>query len=111
LASVFQDEEFKKRALQCISSSLDSFGTTTKKVIYYNLETQKQIGPEEIISRPKEFIDSLRIIFSGGAPMIEKKIIRDLQSEFHLTGLDDIQSLESVLRQAWFHYANEKARA
>ena len=69
---------FDKGLLKCIDKSLDIFGESGKRALYWHLETEHGIILETISEDPCKLIDALRKIFGPGARTVEAKLIKEI---------------------------------
>jgi len=54
---------------------LDSFGDSTKKVVYWNFQEQSRMSREDIVEHMPAFETLLKKMFGASASSIEKKIM------------------------------------
>lgn len=73
-------------------------GESAMFAILWHIEQNDQLKLSDITSKPKLFLDALSNILGSGAVLVEKMIVREIRSEFHLPS--NVESLSVALRLA-----------
>ena len=73
----------------CVDSALSFFGSNVKKAVYWEFETEYGMSKDRIPLHISDFVSLLRGLFGPqGAMMVERKIMREIISEFQLSPVD-----------------------
>ncbi len=99
--SAHVDGAFDEILLDCIDRALDTFGQTTKQVVYWNLTQQDDIqGRGGILKNPEAFERALWKMFGPGVACIRWEIIREIKNGFDLDDKAKIEDIPTAFRQA-----------
>jgi len=81
LKEMVLEEKFKRCLLEAIDGSMfHILGETATQTIYFHLEHNERLKREDIPDNLEEFLFTLERIFSVGALVIEKTIMKNLYS-------------------------------
>jgi len=72
----------------CVARSFHAIGASaaTQEIIYWNLSVTKNLGRNEVATRPEDFIAGLRDIYGeSGTKVFEYMLSREIRREFNLT--------------------------
>jgi len=86
--------------LQCVDRALDSFGSNAKQATYWSLMSKEGISSDRILSKPEAFVRALREVFGSGYVLIEKSIVKEINSSFDLGSSADSYGLIEALDAA-----------
>jgi len=91
-------DNFDRTLLSAIEEGLCPLGDSSKQAIFLHLERSFDMKKEKIPAKLEEFKEALEGIFGPGAQIIEKSIVKCLQSRLglHAMNLDDVDMLECV---------------
>lgn len=99
--------QLDKTIMEAVDETLESFGDSVRKVIYFQLQNTYNVPKQEIPTRIEEFAFAIEEIFGIGARLIEMKIIKTLSAKaegFRYVPKDDdllfkdyVQNLRSYL--------------
>ncbi len=92
------DPSFDERILKCIEKGMAPIGESARNAILWHIEKNNQLKLSEIPSNPKLFLDALEKILGHGTFVVEKMIVRQIESEFDIPG--NIESLVEVVKIA-----------
>jgi len=70
--------DLEKAILRCVDKSLDIFGQSGKKALYWHLESEHGVVLDKICEDPCRLTDALRKIFGPGVKTIEGRIIKEI---------------------------------
>lgn len=90
---------------ECVDAGLKELGHNVKKVIYFQLEKNFGIRREDIPNQPEAFSQALHSIFSEGAKVIERLIVRKIQEKINLhlepetSFVDAVQAVKKGCKQ------------
>jgi hypothetical protein len=73
--------DFGRYVSEAVDEGLSSLGTSSKQAIYFHLEKEFNIKPQEIPERITDFSDALEEIFGLGANFIEILIMERLREK------------------------------
>jgi hypothetical protein len=99
----FHDETKPKQSTK-LSESLESgfgfMGDSAKCSTLWHLERNFGVKPENFAEKPDELIDGLRRIFGAGTPMIERRLIIKVCSDFNIDyrGMTDLKKVIELAR-------------
>ncbi len=88
---------FAIRIKNCISRAFHEIGASpqTEEVIYWNLYITQNLGRDEIVNRPTEFIEGVKVIYGeAGIRVFEYMLTREIKKEFGITAEFDKESIE-----------------
>jgi hypothetical protein len=97
---------YNKRAreifLSSIDRSLDTFGTSVRTVIYFEMKRSFGVTREDIPIKPELFVKTIEKIFGVGSATVERTVLKELEAS---TGVKDLsrQKLETAIRTAYHH--------
>ena len=74
------DRESEKALLRCVDKSLDIFGESGKRAVYWHLESEHGVIADNIWEEPVRLTDALRKIFGPGVKAIEARIIKEIST-------------------------------
>jgi hypothetical protein len=91
-------DNFNKTLLSAIEEGLCPLGDSSKQAIFLHLERSFDMKKEKIPAKLEEFKEALEGIFGPGAQIIEKSIVKCLQSKLGLQAenMDDVDMLGYV---------------
>jgi hypothetical protein len=90
--------DLEGRILGCVDRGLLAIGESGRHVIYWHMEQDKHLSRESIAKEPRKFIEALQGMFGPGAATLEKTIVREMKTEFRISG--DIESFEEAVEEA-----------
>jgi len=73
-----QKHDLDETIMEAVDETLESFGDSVRKVIYFQLQNNYNVPKQEIPTRIEEFAAAIEEIFGIGARLIEMKIIETL---------------------------------
>lgn len=88
---------FAIRIKNCISRAFHATGAgpQTEEVIYWNLYITRNLGRDEIVNKPTEFIDGVKVIYGeAGIRVFEYMLAREIKKEFGITAEFDKESIQ-----------------
>lgn len=83
------------RIKDCISGAFYAIGAgaQTQELIYWNLYVTGNLGRDEVLDKPAEFIEGVKAIYGeAGVKVFEYMLIRELKKEFGVTAELDEES-------------------
>ena len=89
--------------MSCLERGLDHYGSTTKQVVFWELEKSYKVRENEILMQPEKFVRCLRQIFGPGSKTVEKVIIEEIKSSPRYSDVND-SDLIVVLKQIRAHF-------
>ena len=90
---------FEDKVLECVERGLSSLGESTRQSIYWHIEHEYGLKHEQIPGRPKEFTKALKTLFGPGASSLERMIVREINSEFKITGSESFEKAVALARK------------
>ena len=88
---------FAIRIKNCISRAFHAIGAgpQTEEVIYWNLYITQNLGRDEIVNKPAEFIEGVKVIYGeAGVRVFEYMLTREIKNEFGITAEFDKESIQ-----------------
>ena len=79
---------FAMRITRCVCRAFEAIGASsaTQQIVFWNLSVTKNLGQDEIVDKPAEFISGLHSIYGDAAMVIYKyKLMKEIAKEFSLT--------------------------
>ncbi len=76
---------FAARIMNCMSRAFDAIGASsaTQEIIFWNLHVTRNLGRNEIMDKPTEFIEGLKAIYGeAGVGVFEYMMTREIKREF-----------------------------
>ncbi len=70
--------------LKCLDKGLDTFGESTKRVVYWNFERSTHLKQSEIPEHLEEFSKSLDMMFGMGSATVKRKIAVEVSNLLHV---------------------------
>jgi hypothetical protein len=83
---------FAARIMDCVTRAFDAIGAShaTQEVVFWNLQVTRNLGRNEIIDKPSEFIEGLKAIYGeAGVVVFEYEMTKEIKREFGLTAAFD----------------------
>jgi hypothetical protein len=83
---------FAVRIMNCVTRAFDAIGASsaTQEVVFWNLHVTRNLGRNEIIDKPSEFIEGLKAIYGeAGVVVFEYEMTKEIKREFGLTAAFD----------------------
>src|SRR5579864_290004 len=83
---------FAARIMNCVTRAFDAMGASsaTQEVVFWNLQVTRNLGRNEIIDKPSEFIEGLKAIYGeAGVVVFEYQMTKEIKREFALTAAFD----------------------
>lgn len=75
---ITSDTSFDNGLLKCIDKSLDIFGESGKKALYWHLESEHGVIIEKLSEDPCRLMEALSKIFGPGAGAIEARLVKEI---------------------------------
>lgn len=76
-----ENSQLEMVIMAAVDDSLSSFGDSFKQVVYFQLEQNFHIQPNEIPRRIDEFATAIEEMFGIGATLIEMRILKALHNK------------------------------
>jgi hypothetical protein len=94
------NKEPREVFLSSIERALDTFGTSVRAVVYFELKRSFGVVREEIPQKPDSFVDAIDKIFGVGAAVVKKAILKELGAS---SGIQDLgnHDLTTAMRTAY----------
>lgn len=76
------------RMMECVSQAFHAIGAgaQTQELIYWNLSMTGNLGRDDVLDKPAEFIEGVKAIYGeAGIKVFEYMLIRELKKEFGVT--------------------------
>jgi len=89
---------FAARIMNCVSRAFDAIGASsaTQEIVFWNLYVTRNLGRNEIIDKPTEFIEGLKNIYGeAGVVVFEYTMTKEIKSEFGLTAAFDKEPIKA----------------
>jgi len=83
--AVIETHDLTPEVLERIELAFSKFGSSVSAVVYWNFEHSTKLSRLDILHRPDLFSKAIHDIFSDGSIMIEKAIVLELKTTFHLS--------------------------
>lgn len=106
-------KDFEREVLACVEKALGSFGQTVRVSIFYHIENDFSFPTEKAASEPHLFMQKLTKIFGVGARTIERMLVREIETTFHLThgeGGRRFSTAVEVARRRWVERGKAEVR-
>ena len=91
-------EDLEGRILGCVDRGLLAIGESARRAIYWHMEQDKHMRRESFAKEPRKFIEALEGMFGPGAATLEKAIVREMKTEFGISG--DAEGFEEAVEEA-----------
>lgn len=98
---------FDEKVLECVDRGLGSLGDSTKRAVYWHMETLYGQKREDVPSKPQEFAKSLAAMFGAGASILERLIVGEIQLDFKISG--KAQTFETAVREARMKWSRNES--
>ncbi|HEV2172701.1 MAG TPA: hypothetical protein VGR71_03995 [Nitrospira sp.] len=88
---------FAVRIKDCVSRAFHAIGAgpQTQEMIYWNLYVTKNLGRDDILDKPSEFIEGVKAIYGeAGIKVFEYMLTREIKKEFGINAEFDKESVE-----------------
>lgn len=92
--------------LESIDRALDTFGTTVRAVVYYELKKSFGLSREDIPRKPEMFVKTIEKIFGLGSRVVEGAIRKELEKSFGIKDLGE-HDLTTAIRTAYHKHLEE----
>lgn len=89
---------FVARILNCISRAFHAIGASsqTLEVIYWNLYVTRNLGRDDIVNKPAEFIEGVKAIYGeAGTAVFEYMMEKEIKREFGITAAFDKEPIKA----------------
>jgi hypothetical protein len=100
--------EPKEAFLASIDRALDTFGTTVRTVVYFELKRSFGAEREEIPQKPELFVNTIDKIFGVGSEVVARAIRSELEASSGIKGLGK-QDLLVAMRTCYHKYLEERS--
>jgi hypothetical protein len=90
---------FATRIKNCVSRAFHAIGASpqTEEAIYWNLYMTQNLGRDEIVNKPAEFIEGVKVIYGeAGIKVFEYMLTREIKKEFGITAEFDKESVQET---------------
>jgi hypothetical protein len=89
---------FAARVMNCVTRAFDAIGASpaTQEVVFWNLLVTRNLGRNEIIDKPSEFIEGLKAIYGeAGEVVFEYEMTKEIKREFGITASFDKEPIKA----------------
>ena len=102
------DQEPREEFLSMLDRALDTFSTSVRVVVYYELEKSFGVKREDVPQKPDLFVDTVERLFGVGAVIVKRALMKELIAS---TGINDIgaKGLVNAMRVAYHKQLKEVA--
>lgn len=102
------DREPREAFLSILDRALDTFSTSVRAVVYYELEKSFGVKREDVPQKPELFVDTVDRLFGVGAVIVKRALMKELIAN---TGIKDLgaKGLVNAMRVAYHKQLKEVA--
>ena len=75
---VMPEMGFEKTLEKCVDKSLDFLGDSGKKALFWHLEAEYGVTPEQICKDPSKLTNCLKKLFGPGEKSLEARLINEI---------------------------------
>ncbi len=86
----------RDRFLACVDRGLSHLGETIKHVVYWYLENEYDLKKDAIPDKPEEFMKALEKMYGPGAKVMERNMVREMNSEFRMKANTFIEAVRNI---------------
>jgi hypothetical protein len=77
--------ELDTAILECVDRGIGTLGDAAKRAAYWHMEFTFGLRREDIPRRPQAFVRSIRQMLGGGAQVLEKSIVKEMERAFMIS--------------------------
>ncbi|MDH2901656.1 MAG: hypothetical protein PXY39_11875 [archaeon] len=93
---------FEDKILGCVDRGMASLGESARQAILWHIERNSHVKRKEIPTKPKQFIDALKVMLGPGVYLVERLIVREVHLAFGIAGsLESFGGAVSRARGVW----------
>ncbi|MDG6997358.1 MAG: hypothetical protein JRN52_15685 [Nitrososphaerota archaeon] len=94
------DQKPREAFLSSLDRALDTFGTSVRAVVYYELKKSFGVSREEIPLKPDLFANTIDNLFGVGVATVRHVILRELEASSQIKDLHK-KDLVTAMRAAY----------
>jgi len=87
------------RLSECLESGLGFMGESARRSTLWHLQKNFGIKSEDFADHPDKLMEGLRRIFGRGTPLIERRLIAKVCSDFKINAID-VKDLKMAVNKA-----------
>jgi hypothetical protein len=89
---------FAARIMNCVTRAFEAIGASpaTQEVVFWNLLVTRNLGRNEIIDKPSEFVEGLKDIYGeAGEVVFEYEMTKEIKREFGIAAVFDKEPIKA----------------
>jgi len=99
MALALMEDQWKQQMLEAIDEGLLILGESSRKSVYFHLQTKYSLMREDVPNKPEVFVECLEKIFGAGAKVVEEAIAKSLCKKLGLTFETKYESFVNCLNE------------